>query len=99
MDLFRDPGTYVFVHWRRTSTSTKIEPHGVADVRAVIGRYVGSRVVYYYGGYANNPFTSGTERSYVSSTNGSNAGWYYSSRGVSGVFNLYDDYSRLRCKL
>lgn len=95
MDLYRDPSTFVFLYWSTGSGYTRIEPHGGSHtMRAEIARYQ-SGVHYYYGPYVFNPYVSGTNRSYVSATNGTRIGGYYSFAG--DLHNgLYNDYGR--CK-
>ena len=92
MDLYRSPWTYVWLNWSYGSTYTRIEPHGgVLKTRAVISRYQ-SGIHYYYGGWVINDYTTGSSRSYVSASNGTNAGNFYGVQNDSGVNSFYNDY-------
>ena len=92
MDLARNPDTYVYLNWRTYSTSTLVEPHGGSQLmRAVIARYSGG-VRYYFGPGVSNPYSYGSNYSYVSASNGSWVQNYY-RWGTSGYNKFYKDYS------
>jgi len=99
MDYLREPAYGPWLNWASGSTWTRIEPHGSLQMRAAIGRYTGSGVVYYYGSWAKNgdASTSSSVSSRVSASNGTNSGNYYSVNGSTDavdrkVNSLYNDY-------
>jgi hypothetical protein len=98
-DYLREPMYGPWLNWASGSTWTRIEPHGGLQMRAAIGRYTGSGVVYYYGGWVQNPYpsTSSSVSSRVTASNGINSGNYYSVNGSTDavdrrVNSLYNDY-------
>lgn len=93
MDLGRSPDTWVWLNWSYGSTYTRVEPHCGAGtlMYAAIARYTGSGITYYLGPGKTNPCSYGDNRSYVSASNGTNAGNYY-RWGSSGYAHFYNDY-------
>lgn len=98
-DFDRNPMYLIYLNWASGSTWTRIEPHAGGQMRATIGRYTGSGVVYYYGPWKENgyPSTSSSVSSRVTASNGTNAGNYYSANGSTAaadrfVYSLYNDY-------
>lgn len=98
-DFDRESAYFIWLNWAYGSTWTRVEPHGDGQMRAAIGRYTGSGVVYYYGGWAHNG--NGSTRSDVSSrvtaSNGTNSGNYYTANGRTDaqdrfVYSFYNDY-------
>jgi hypothetical protein len=93
MDLGRDPSTYVTIFWSSGSNYTRIEPRGgTQTARAVIARYTQSGLRYYYGASVNNN-TVTRKQSYVSATNGTNAGNYYQWSTETLHASLHNDYN------
>ena len=94
----REPAYGPWLNWASGSTWTRIEPHGSIQLRAAIGRYTGSGVVYYYGSWAQNGdvSTSSNVQSRVTGSEGTNSGNYYSANGSTDavdrkVNSLYND--------
>jgi hypothetical protein len=99
-DYLREPMYIDWLNWASGSTWTRIEPHGSTQMRAAIGRYTGSGVVYYYGGWVRNVYAStpSSVSSRVTASNGTNSGNYYSVNGSTDaidrkVNSLYNDYN------
>lgn len=93
MDLGRDPSSYVLIFWSSGSDYTRVEPRGgTQTTRAVLARYTQSGLQYYYGAAVNNDTTT-RHQSYVSATNGTNAGNYYQWSDETLHATLHNDYN------
>jgi hypothetical protein len=101
MDMYRDPSTYAWLWWASGSSFTRIEPHdnAAAPMRAAIDRYSSGTVLRYFGPYRTNSNFS-HDTSYISATNGTNAGNGYASspNSPNGLNTFYNDYPQYGCR-